>query len=207
MRKAIIPAAGFGTRHFPATKAVKKELFPVVGHDGRTRPAILAIVEEALAAGIEEIAVLVQPRDRDIFYEIFCCPPPIENFNKLSQADQQYCEYLMEVGRHITFLAQETQEGFGHAVYSAREWIGQEPFLLMLGDHLYTSNTHIGCARQLIETFEKVNRLRKSAISAVRRVTGANPAAPSISPPSWKSRTRSWHAKSSACPACRKITS
>ena len=64
----------------------------------------------------------------------------------------------MDVGRRITFLAQETQEGFGHAVYSAREWVGQEPFLLMLGDHLYTSNTHVGCARQLIETFEKVNR-------------------------------------------------
>ena len=158
VRKAVIPAAGFGTRLFPATKAVKKELFPVVGQDGRTRPAILAIVEEALAAGIEEIAVLVQPRDRETFEEIFCCPPAIENFNKLSQADQRYCEHLMDVGRRITFLSQESQEGFGHAVYSAREWVGQEPFLLMLGDHLYTSDTSTGCARQLINTFEKVNR-------------------------------------------------
>jgi len=158
VRKAVIPAAGFGTRHFPATKAVKKELFPVVGHDGRTRPAILAIVEEALAAGIEEVAVLVQPHDRELFQEIFCCPPDIENFNKLSQADQQYCDYLMEVGRKITFLAQESQEGFGHAVYSAREWVGQEPFLLMLGDHLCTSDTTVRCARQLIKVFEKTNR-------------------------------------------------
>ncbi|MEI8243286.1 MAG: sugar phosphate nucleotidyltransferase [bacterium] len=158
VRKAVIPAAGFGTRHFPATKAVKKELFPVVGHDGRTRPAILAIVEEALAAGIEEVAVLVQPRDRELFQEIFCCPPAIENYNKLSRADQQYCDHLMEVGRRITFLPQESQEGFGHAVYRAREWVGQEPFLLMLGDHLYTSDTPTGCARQLIETFEKINR-------------------------------------------------
>ena len=158
VRKAVIPAAGFGTRHFPATKAVKKELFPVVGHDGRTRPAILTIIEEALAAGIEEIAVLVQTRDRELFHEIFCCSPAIENFNKLSKADQQYCDYLMDVGRKITFLAQESQEGFGHAVYSAREWVGQEPFLLMLGDHLCTSDTAIGCARQLINTFEKTNR-------------------------------------------------
>jgi len=158
VRKAVIPAAGFGTRHFPATKAVKKELFPVVGSDGRTRPAILAIVEEALAAGIEEVAVLVQSRDRELFQEIFCCPPAIENYNKLSRADQQYCDYLMEVGRRITFLAQESQEGFGHAVYSAREWVGPEPFLLMLGDHLYTSDTPVRCARQLIDTFEKTNR-------------------------------------------------
>jgi UTP-glucose-1-phosphate uridylyltransferase/mevalonate kinase len=158
VRKAVIPAAGFGTRHFPATKAVKKELFPVVGHDGRTRPAILTIVEEALAAGIEEVAVLVQPDDRELFQEIFCCPPPIENYNKLSRTDQQYCDYLLAVGRRITFLAQASQEGFGHAVYSAREWVGQEPFLLMLGDHLYTSDTPIGCAKQLIQTFERTNR-------------------------------------------------
>ena len=158
VRKAVIPAAGFGTRHFPATKAVKKELFPVVGYDGRTRPAILTIVEEALAAGVEEVAVLVQPHDRELFQEIFCCPPAIENYSKLSRADQQYCDYLMDVGRRVTFLAQESQEGFGHAVYSAREWVGHEPFLLMLGDHLFTSDTTTGCARQLIDTFEKTNR-------------------------------------------------
>ena len=157
VRKAVIPAAGFGTRHFPATKAVKKELFPVVGCDGRTRPAILTIIEEALAAGVEEVAVLVQPRDREMFQEIFGTPPSVENYNKLSRADQQYCDYLMDVGRRVTFLAQESQEGFGHAVYSAHEWIGSEPFLLMLGDHLFTSDTTIGCARQLIDTFEKTN--------------------------------------------------
>ena len=158
VRKALIPAAGFGTRLFPATKAVKKELFPVIGHDGRARPAILAIVEEAFAAGIEEVAVLVQPRDRDLFQEVFCCPPPIENYNKLSKADQRYCDYLLDVGRKITFLAQETQEGFGHAVYCAREWVGHEPFLLMLGDHLCTSDTAAGCAQQVIQTFEQTNR-------------------------------------------------
>lgn len=158
VRKAVIPAAGFGTRHFPATKAVKKELFPIVGSDGRTRPAILAIVEEALAAGIEEIAVLVQPRDRELFQDIFCAPPPIENYNKLSRADQQYCDYLLDVGRRITFLAQDAQEGFGHAVYCARDWVGAEPFLLMLGDHLCTSDTPVCCARQLIDTFAQTGR-------------------------------------------------
>ena len=158
VRKAVIPAAGFGTRLFPATKAVKKELFPVIGHDGRARPAILAIVEEALSAGIEEVAVLVQPRDLDLFQDVFNCPPPIENYNKLSRADQQYCDHLMEVGRRITFLPQKTQEGFGHAVWCAREWVGNEPFLLMLGDHLCTSDTTQSCARQLIQTFEATNR-------------------------------------------------
>ncbi len=158
VRKAVIPAAGFGTRHFPATKAVKKELFPVVGADGRTRPAILAIVEEALAAGIEEVAILVQTRDKALFADLFHNPPPIENFNKLSKADQKYCDYLMDVGRRVTLLTQDSQEGFGHAVFCAREWVGAEPFLLMLGDHLYTSRTDACCARQVVDTFAQTGR-------------------------------------------------
>lgn len=158
VRKAVIPAAGFGTRMFPATKAVKKELFPVVGPDGRAKPALLAIIEEALAAGAEEVAVLVQSKDRPLFEEIFCMPPTIENFNKLSLADRQYCERLMEIGRRLTFIAQDSQEGFGHAVYCAREWVGREPFLLLLGDHLYTSDASKCCARQVVETFERANR-------------------------------------------------
>jgi UTP-glucose-1-phosphate uridylyltransferase len=180
VRKAVIPAAGFGTRLFPATKAVKKELFPVVGSDGRARPVILAIVEEALAAGIEQVAVIVQERDREMFQEIFGTPPPIENFHKLSRADQQYCDYLLDVGRRITFLTQNQAEGFGHAVHCAREWVGNEPFLLMLGDHLYASDTTAGCARQVIDLFEQTNRsavgLTAAPASEVRRfgcATGA----------------------------------
>ncbi len=158
VRKAVIPAAGFGTRMFPATKAVKKELFPVVGVDGRAKPALLAIIEEALAAGVDEVAVLVQSKDIALFEEIFCMPPAIENFNKLSLADRQYCERLMAIGRRITFIAQDSQEGFGHAVYCAREWVGREPFLLLLGDHLYTSDADRCCARQLVDVFERANR-------------------------------------------------
>ena len=127
VRKAVIPAAGFGTRLFPATKAVKKELFPVIDRDGRTKPAILVIVEEALAAGIEEVAIVVQNSDRDLFEEIFGMPPPVENLHKLSREMQKYCDYLMDIGHRITFLTQDTQEGFGHAVYCAKQWVGDEP--------------------------------------------------------------------------------
>jgi len=158
VRKALIPAAGFGTRLFPATKAVKKELFPVIDNHGRAKPVILAIVEEALSAGIEEVGIIVQKQDRELFEEIFCTPPPIENFNKLSRENQQYCGYLMDIGHRITFLSQEIQEGFGHAVYCAREWIGDEPFLLLLGDHLYASDTDTSCARQLLDVYERAGR-------------------------------------------------
>lgn len=155
VRKAVIPAAGFGTRLFPATKAVKKELFPVIDSQGRAKPVILAIVEEALSAGIEEVAILVQRCDQELFEEIFCTPPPIENFNKLSRENQDYCRYLMDIGHRITFMSQDVQDGFGHAVYCAHDWVGDEPFLLLLGDHLYASDIEVSCARQLIDVYER----------------------------------------------------
>ncbi len=158
VRKAVIPAAGFGTRLFPATKASKKELFPVIDSDGRAKPAILAIIEEALSAGIEEIALIVQSSDREIFEDFLHTPLRIENFNKLSKASRQYCDYLREVGHRVTFIIQDIQEGFGHAVWCAREWVGDEPFLLLLGDHLYISENETSCARQLLEAFSRYNQ-------------------------------------------------
>jgi UTP-glucose-1-phosphate uridylyltransferase/mevalonate kinase len=154
VRKAVIPAAGFGTRLFPATKAVKKELFPVIDSSGRAKPAILAIVEEAISAGIEQVAILVQSQDRELFEEIFCTPPRVENFNKLPKESQKYSEYLMDIGHRITFLSQDVQDGFGHAVYCARDWVGDEPFLLLLGDHLCVSDSDTPCSRQLLNAYE-----------------------------------------------------
>jgi UTP-glucose-1-phosphate uridylyltransferase/mevalonate kinase len=155
VRKALIPAAGFGTRMFPATKAAKKELFPVIDSSGRAKPAILAIVEEALSAGIEEVAILVQSEDVALFQEIFCTPPSIENFNKLSTDQQRYCDYLQDIGSRISFITQDVQEGFGHAVYCAKDWVGNEPFLLLLGDHLYSAPGDESCARQLVDDYER----------------------------------------------------
>ncbi len=158
VRKAVIPAAGFGTRLFPATKALKKELFPIIDREGRAKPVILAIVEEALSAGVEEVAIVVQSRDRELFEEIFFTPPPVEHLNRLSKESNEYCQYMLDVGRHITLLTQDVQEGFGHAVFCAREWVGEEPFLLLLGDHLYTSDAEVSCARQLVDVYSRVGK-------------------------------------------------
>jgi len=155
VRKALIPAAGFGTRLFPATKATKKELFPIVDSDGIAKPAILLIVEEALQAGVEEVVIVVQQEDLDDFEKLFRVQVSIENFNKLPPHFQDFARYLLEVGQRVTFCVQHNQEGFGHAVYAARELIGDEPFLLMLGDHLYRSCADRSCARQLIDVFEQ----------------------------------------------------
>ncbi len=155
VRKAVIPAAGFGTRLFPATKATKKELFPVVDRDGIAKPAILLIVEEALDAGIEEVIIVVQENDLRDFRALFNEQVTIENYNKLSRPFQNYAQRILEMGRHVRFAVQTVQEGFGHAVLTAREGVGGEPFLLMLGDHIYRSDGPKSCAAQLLEAFQK----------------------------------------------------
>lgn len=155
VRKAVIPAAGFGTRLFPATKATKKELFPIIDVDGMAKPAILIIVEEAINAGIEEVFIIVQRDDIDDFQSFFNTQISIENFNKLPPHFQEYSRRLLQIGQHVRFIIQETQEGFGHAVYNAHSSIGNEPFLLMLGDHIYSSNTSVSCARQMVEAYNQ----------------------------------------------------
>jgi UTP-glucose-1-phosphate uridylyltransferase/mevalonate kinase len=155
VRKAIIPAAGFGTRLFPASKATKKELFPIIDRDGIAKPAILYIVEEALQAGIEEVIIIVQQEDLDEFQSFFNTQISIENYNKLPRHFQDYAHRILDIGKRVTFVIQQNQEGFGHAVYCAREAVGDEPFLLMLGDHLYRSVNDISCAQQLIEAYNQ----------------------------------------------------
>ncbi|MFL7793973.1 MAG: sugar phosphate nucleotidyltransferase, partial [Anaerolineae bacterium] len=155
VRKAVIPAAGFGTRLFPASKATKKELFPIVDRDGIAKPAILLIVEEALKAGIDEVVLIVQEHDLEAFQSFFNVQVSIENYNKLPRHFQEYAQHILEIGRHVTFAIQDRQEGFGHAVYCARDAVGNEPFLLMLGDHIYRSEGERSCARQLIEAYNK----------------------------------------------------
>ncbi|MBW4687220.1 MAG: UTP--glucose-1-phosphate uridylyltransferase [Komarekiella atlantica HA4396-MV6] len=165
VNKAVIPAAGFGTRLFPATKVVKKELFPIIDQDGRAKPVILAIVEEAINAGIAEVAIVVQPDDQEIFEDLFKNPPKKELFAKLSQHNQEYSQYLQELGNKVTILTQEEQAGYGHAVFCAKDWVQDEPFLLMLGDHVYTSDTEKSCARQVLDVYEQVN---KSVVSLTK---------------------------------------
>jgi UTP-glucose-1-phosphate uridylyltransferase/mevalonate kinase len=179
LRKAVIPAAGFGTRLFPATKATKKELFPIVDRDGIAKPAILLIVEEALEAGLDEVIIIVQEHDLEAFRSFFNVQVSIENFNKLPPHFQEYSRHLLDIGRKVTFVVQKTQEGLGHAVYSAKEAIGDEPFLLMLGDHLYRSDGERSCARQLVDTFNQhgvsvvgMRRTAESQIANFGTVTG-----------------------------------
>lgn len=158
VKKAVIPVAGFGTRLFPATKVVKKELFPIIDGDGRAKPVILAIIEEAISAGITEVGIVVQPDDKEIFQNLLKTPPKKELFAKLSPHNQEYSRYLQDLGSKVTLLFQEDQLGYGHAVFCAKDWVQNEPFLLMLGDHIYASNSEKSCASQVLDVYEQVNQ-------------------------------------------------
>jgi UTP--glucose-1-phosphate uridylyltransferase len=157
VKKAVIPAAGFGTRMYPATKALKKELFPIIDRDGRAKPIILAIIEEAINAGIEEVAIVSQESDRNLFHDLFKSAPKPELWQKLGAENRDYTKYLQDIGHRLTILTQTEPEGFGHAVFSAKNWLEGEPFLLLLGDHIYTSNSNISCAKQMLDIYQQVN--------------------------------------------------
>ena len=122
VRKAVIPAGGFGTRLFPASKATKKELFPVIDRDGIAKPVILLLVEEALNAGIEEVIIIVQEYDLEEFRSFFNVQVNIENYNKLPRHFKDYAKRILEIGRKVSFAIQPVQDGFGHAVYASLRW-------------------------------------------------------------------------------------
>lgn len=180
VRKAVIPAAGFGTRLFPASKATKKELFPIIDRDGIAKPAILLIVEEALNAGMEQVIIVVQEEDLPDFEAFFNQQVSIENFNKLPRHFQDYSQRLLEMGGKVSFAVQPMQEGLGHAVFCARELVGGEPFLLMLGDHIYRSEGERSCAQQLVDAFNQhgksvvgVRQTPENLLANFGTVTGA----------------------------------
>jgi UTP-glucose-1-phosphate uridylyltransferase/mevalonate kinase len=157
VRKAVITAAGFGTRLFPMTSAVRKEFLPVVDHHGRMLPLILANVEEVISAGIEEICIIIQGQDRRLFEDFFRQNLPPAHLEKLSTHARQSVEVIKEIGRRVVLHAQEEQKGLGHAVLQVRDWVGGEPFLLVLGDHLFVPRGAIGCAKQLVDRYQEMD--------------------------------------------------
>ncbi|MBN1466198.1 UTP--glucose-1-phosphate uridylyltransferase [candidate division KSB1 bacterium] len=168
VRKAIITAAGKGTRQYPATNAVQKELFPLVDRDGLSKPTIQIIVEEAMRAGIAEIAFIVQPGGEKQFQSHF---RGLSDAEKRSFRDKPVelaqSERLREMHRAITYIQQPQPLGFGHAVYCAREWAGDDPVMLMLGDHVYLSHSGASCVEQLLPLYRRF----QTSIIALQRTS------------------------------------
>ena len=148
VRKAIIPAAGLGTRFLPATKAMPKEMLPIVD-----KPTIQYIVEEAIASGIEDIIIVTGKGKRAIEDHFDFAPELEQNLEekgKIELLDRvRYATNLAD----IHYIRQKEPKGLGHAVWCARNFIGDEPFAVLLGDDIVQSNTP--CLRQFIDQYEE----------------------------------------------------
>jgi UTP--glucose-1-phosphate uridylyltransferase len=138
-RKAVITAAGRGTRMFPATRSVQKELLPLIDPSGIAKPTLQIICEECLAAGIEEICIVVEKDGQAPFRQHFApLTPDEEKGLKGKEWALAEAAKLADLARRITYVEQPSPEGFGHAVYQAKDFVGDESFVLLLGDHVYT---------------------------------------------------------------------
>ena len=154
IQKAVIPIAGYGTRLFPATKAVPKALFPIIAHDGIAKPVIQLIIEEALSAGVEEVCIVAQPQQVAPITDYFSgtvADAILEKAELAAQADR-----LAEIGQRLHFAIQENPEGFGHAIYCAKDFAAGEPVMILLGDHLYISESETSCPKQLVDVYSQV---------------------------------------------------
>ena len=149
--KAIIPAAGLGTRMLPISHAVPKEMLPIVD-----LPAIFHLVEEAVNSGITDILVITN-RDKDAMEDFFDLS--IEYGQALtSKGKTKEAERLYEIANmaNVFFLRQKETKGLGHAVGRARSFVGNEPFVVMYGDDVIFSETPV--CRQLIDVYEKYGK-------------------------------------------------
>lgn len=150
VRKAIIPAAGLGTRFLPATKAMPKEMLPIVD-----KPTIQYIVEEAIASGIEDI-IIVTGKSKRAIEDHFDNTPELEQ-NLLEKEKFKLLEAVNYVSNlaDIHYIRQKEPKGLGHAVWCARNFIGNEPFAVLLGDDIVQSETP--CLKQLINQYEETH--------------------------------------------------
>ena len=159
VRKAIIPAAGLGTRFLPATKAMPKEMLPIVD-----KPTIQYIVEEAVASGIEDI-IIVTGKGKRAIEDHFDNAPELEiNLSEKGKFDTLNKVRFSAELANIHYIRQKEPKGLGHAVWSARNFIGDEPFAVLLGDDIVQSD--IPCVQQLVNQYEETG----SSIIGVQQV-------------------------------------
>jgi UTP--glucose-1-phosphate uridylyltransferase len=158
VRKAIIPAAGLGTRFLPATKAMPKEMLPIVD-----KPTIQYIVEEAIASGIEDI-IIVTGKGKRAIEDHFDNAYELEQI-LMKQGKLDLLEKVKEPSKvDIHYIRQKEPKGLGHAVWCARNFIGDEPFAVLLGDDIVQAETP--CLKQLIDQYEQTF----SSVIGVKRV-------------------------------------
>jgi UTP--glucose-1-phosphate uridylyltransferase len=168
IRKAVIPVAGLGTRHFPASHAVKKELFPVVGPDGIARALFHYHLLELEAAGIQELCIIVQPGE-DEMIRAYLNGPGDDYLKRLAKypALLREAEQMRGFARRVSFAVQDSAEGYGHAVFQSKSFANGEPVLLCLGDHLFRGKP----VSPFAELAQMAHESSGRSVSAVNRIS------------------------------------
>lgn len=167
IKKAIIPIAGNGTRMFPQTLFTKKALLPVIDKEGVVKPALMYMLEELVAAEIEEIYLIVGDGEDEEYRKMFSYDIDEKYMKMLPEKTREYYCKINEIGRRIHYIVQKDKKGFGHAVYQAREFLKKEPALMMLGDFIYKSNLSLSCTQQTINAY---NKSGGKAVVSIKRV-------------------------------------
>jgi UTP--glucose-1-phosphate uridylyltransferase len=159
VKKAVIPAAGFGTRFLPATKVVPKELLPIVD-----KPTIQYIMEEVATAGIEEV-ILITGREKGSIEDHFDTSSELENHLKKKNR-MDLLQMVQNISEMVTLVSIRQKEplGLGHAILCAKKVVGNEPFAVLLGDDLIDAK--IPCIQQMIDAYQRM----EGALIAIQKV-------------------------------------
>ena len=164
VKKAVLPVAGFGTRFLPASKAIPKEMLPIID-----KPLVQYAVEEAINIGVEEIIFITSPEKLSIkkhFDTNHKFESRLKNSKKLDMIDRLNPEIFKEIKFH--YLLQEEQNGLGHAVLQAEKVVGKDPFAVLLPDDLFFSEK--SCLSQLLDVYKRT----ESSVIAVNKVEKEN---------------------------------
>ena len=157
--KAVIPAAGFGTRFLPLTKAQPKEMLPVVN-----KPTIQWVIEEAVDAGIKDIAIITGKHKQAIenhFRPMNELEKALEKVGKVEELEE--IRKINEIA-NLEFIIQEEQKGLGHAILCAEDFVGDSPFAVLLGDTICTGSPN--CTRGLVNLFNE----KKASVFSVEEI-------------------------------------
>ena len=164
IKKAVLPVAGFGTRFLPASKAIPKEMLPIID-----KPLVQYAVEEAINIGVEEIIFITSPEKLSIkkhFDTNHKFESRLKNSKKLDMIDRLNPEIFKEIKFH--YLLQEEQNGLGHAVLQAEKVVGKDPFAVLLPDDLFFSEK--SCLSQLLDVYKRT----ESSVIAVNKIEKEN---------------------------------
>lgn len=157
IKKAIIPVAGLGSRMYPITRAINKAFIPI-NDAGNIKPLILKLVEDLDAVGIEEIFLVLGKGMESQYDKLFKMPLNEKQLENMSPSELDYDMNILRIGSKIKYVIQEEPLGFGHAVYLCKNFIKNEPTLVVLGDTYYQTDNECSCIEQVINYYDEVEK-------------------------------------------------